>query len=390
MLQRVVDDDPTVQAEWMFIGPTTKLWPATMFPFSRNYTLEVSATARRLVGRAAHFDVLFLHTQTLSLFLGGVMRRVPTVISVDATPMNIDEAWSWHEKGNRPVEAVKRRLVGSALRRAAYVMPWNDWCARSLVDDYGVAPARARLVLPGTDVESWGAATPDGTALVGAGTPPDSPTPPNGTRQGDGRGPLRVLFVGGAFERKGGPDLLSALKGLEGAWECDIVTKSEVPGAEVVGAEVAGPGAGGPGPTEARAAGRARVRAHRHLDQGDPRLRTLFAAADVFVLPTAGETMGFAIIEAMAAGLPVISTRVGAVPEVVDDGTTGILVPPGDVAALTGALKRLAEHPELRREMGAAGRRRARQLFDERVNGPRVLELLKTAADAGPRAPTGG
>ena len=86
MLQRVVDDDPTVQAEWMFIGPTTKLWPATMFPFSRNYTLEVSATARRLVGRAAHFDVLFLHTQTLSLFLGGVMRRVPTVISVDARP----------------------------------------------------------------------------------------------------------------------------------------------------------------------------------------------------------------------------------------------------------------------------------------------------------------
>ncbi len=132
------------------------------------------------------------------------------------------------------------------------------------------------------------------------------------------------------------------------------------------------------------------MRAHRHLDQGDPRLRALFAAADVFVLPTAGETMGFAIIEAMAAGLPVISTRVGAVPEVVDDGTTGILVPPGDVAALTGALKRLAEHPELRREMGAAGRRRARQLFDERVNGPRVLELLKTAADAGPRAPTGG
>ena len=114
-------------------------------------------------------------------------------------------------------------------------------------------------------------------------------------------------------------------------------------------------------------------------------MRALFAAADVFVLPTAGETMGFAIIEAMAAGLPVISTRVGElVPEVVDDGTTGILVPPGDVAALTGALKRLAEHPELRREMGAAGRRRARQLFDERVNGPRVLELVKTTADAGP------
>ncbi len=332
MLQRVVEDDPSVQAEWMLIGPTTKLWPATMFPFSRNYSLAASASARRLVGRAGRFDVLFLHTQTVSMFLPGVMRRVPTVISADATPKNIDEAWPWHQQGHPQVEELKRRLVSSALRRATYVMPWNDWCARSLVDDYGVAPGRARTVRPGVDVEAWAP----------------------GRR--DGGGPLRVLFVGGIFERKGGPDLLAALKGLEVDWECDIVTKSEVAGEE-------------------------RVRVHRDLDQGDPRLRALFAAADVFVLPTEGDAMPFAVLEAMAAGLPVLSTRVGAVPELVVDGTTGILVPRGDVAALGEALTGLAAQPGLRREMGAAGRRRACELFDEKVNGRQVTELLRAAAD---------
>jgi glycosyltransferase involved in cell wall biosynthesis len=264
-----------------------------MFPFSANYSLSVSASAARLVGLAARFDVLFMHTQTLSLFLGPVMGRVPSVISVDGTPINIDEAYPLHHKQGRQVEGVKRRLVGSSFRRATYTMPWSRWCARSLVDDYRVAPRRAPIVRPGTDVEKWEV----------------------GPRR-DG-GPLRVLFVGGEFARKGGPDLLAALAVLEADWECDIVTKSEVPGSE-------------------------RVRVHRDLDQDDPRLAALFGAADVFVLPTAGDAMPLAIIEAMAAGLAVVSTRIAAVPEVVDDGATGILINPGDVAALAEALKRLA------------------------------------------------
>ncbi len=334
MLQRVVERDPSVRAEWFLIEPGHEVWPATMFPFSANYSLSVSASAARLVGLAARFDVLFMHTQTLSLFLGPVMGRVPSVISVDGTPINIDEAYPLHHKQGRQVEGVKRRLVGSSFRRATYTMPWSRWCARSLVDDYRVAPRRAPIVRPGTDVEKWEV----------------------GPRR-DG-GPLRVLFVGGEFARKGGPDLLAALAVLEADWECDIVTKSEVPGSE-------------------------RVRVHRDLDQDDPRLAALFGAADVFVLPTAGDAMPLAIIEAMAAGLAVVSTRIAAVPEVVDDGATGILINPGDVAALADALKRLAASPQLRREMGAAGRRRACELFDEKVNGPRVLELVKTAADEG-------
>jgi glycosyltransferase involved in cell wall biosynthesis len=275
-----------------------------------------------------------MHTQTLSLFLGPVMGRVPSVISVDATPMNIDEAYSQHHKQGRQVEDLKRWLVGSSFRRATYTMPWSRWCARSLVDDYRVDPRRAPIVGPGVDVGRWGA----------------------GPRRDDG--PLRVLFVGGEFARKGGPDLLAALAALDADWECDIVTKSDVPGSD-------------------------RVRVHRDLDQDDPRLAALFGAADVFVLPTAGDAMPLAIIEAMATGLAVVSTRIAAVPELVDDGATGILINPGDVAALAAALKRLAASPRLRRGMGEAGRRRACELFDEKQNGPRVLQLLKTAADEG-------
>jgi glycosyltransferase involved in cell wall biosynthesis len=68
----------------------------------------------------------------------------------------------------------------------------------------------------------------------------------------------------------------------------------------------------------------------------------------------------------MASGLPVVTTAVGGIPDIVAEGETGFLVPPGDAAALQGALRRLLEDGELRRRQGAAGRRRAEALFDAR------------------------
>lgn len=70
-----------------------------------------------------------------------------------------------------------------------------------------------------------------------------------------------------------------------------------------------------------------------------------------------------ALLEAMAAGLPVVATGVGGSPEVVVDGVTGLLVPPGDAAALADALTRLAQDPDLRHEMGAAGKQRVEAQF---------------------------
>jgi glycosyltransferase involved in cell wall biosynthesis len=88
------------------------------------------------------------------------------------------------------------------------------------------------------------------------------------------------------------------------------------------------------------------------------------AASDVFVLSSRSEGMPMSILEAMAAGLPVVASAVGGIPEIVRDGATGLLVPPGDADALAAALGRLLDDDGLRRRLGAAGRERALDEFD--------------------------
>jgi glycosyltransferase involved in cell wall biosynthesis len=89
----------------------------------------------------------------------------------------------------------------------------------------------------------------------------------------------------------------------------------------------------------------------------------LFAALDVFVLPSKSEGMSNTILEAMASGMPIVATNVGGAEELVDDGRTGFLVPAGDTAALAGAIANLVANPALRLEMGTAGRVKAHNEF---------------------------
>lgn len=85
----------------------------------------------------------------------------------------------------------------------------------------------------------------------------------------------------------------------------------------------------------------------------------VLSSLDVLVLPSVYEELGSVLTEALAAGLPVVASRVGGIPEVVDDGATGVLVPPDDVDALAGALRSLLEDPALRHRMASEARRRA-------------------------------
>jgi glycosyltransferase involved in cell wall biosynthesis len=87
-------------------------------------------------------------------------------------------------------------------------------------------------------------------------------------------------------------------------------------------------------------------------------------ASDLFVCPSVwDEALGYVILEAMSAGLPAVASQVGGIPEVVQDGTTGLLVPPRDPEALARAIGRLLDDPEARERMGRAGRRAVEERF---------------------------
>jgi glycosyltransferase involved in cell wall biosynthesis len=333
-LQEAVAADPDVDAEWFLLRSGKEGWVERLPPFDRNVTLQMSLRARRQVGRRRHeLDAVLIHTQTAALFSSGLMRRLPTVISTDGTPGNIDElslAYQ-HQVGSSVVEGVKRRMTGGVLRRAALVVPWSEWTARSVIEDYRVPESRVRLIRPGLYPERWAAKTVYGT---------------------DGR--ARFLFVGGDFRRKGGNTLLEALEEVSGDWLLDVVTKSKL-------------------------ADHSQIRVFNDLSPGDPKLAELYREADVFVLPTNGDTYGWAILEAMAVGLPVVSTSVGAIPEIVTEGETGYLIQPGDSIELAQVLGKLLASSELRRQLGE----KARAMFVEEHNAHRnlssVLDALKSA-----------
>ncbi len=89
----------------------------------------------------------------------------------------------------------------------------------------------------------------------------------------------------------------------------------------------------------------------------------LLPALDIFVQPSLHEGLPNTVLEGMAAGLPVVATEVGGTPELVVNGMTGLLVPPGNPAALVDAITALSENPEARGSMGRAGRQRVQQHF---------------------------
>jgi glycosyltransferase involved in cell wall biosynthesis len=118
---------------------------------------------------------------------------------------------------------------------------------------------------------------------------------------------------------------------------------------------------------------------HRAIRPGDRRLFELLARTSVFVLPSAIDKSPYSILEAMFAGVPVVSTTVGGIPELVVDGVTGLLVPPEDPVALADAIDRLLADDELRTRMGEAGRARAFERFDARVTTAQLLQVIAEA-----------
>jgi starch synthase len=107
----------------------------------------------------------------------------------------------------------------------------------------------------------------------------------------------------------------------------------------------------------------------------------MLAVADVFVLSSLYEPLGIVVLEGMAAGLPVVAASVGGVPELIDNGVNGLLVPPGNPGELAAALADLLSHPERAHAMGSAARVIAKE-FSMQAMTERYFNLYEELSTA--------
>jgi glycosyltransferase involved in cell wall biosynthesis len=236
---------------------------------------------------------------------------------------------------------------------------WLSTRGRRALARFALAPVDSFVTMSNPSGEAIAAATGDAVTIVDNWVDLDEFRPADPVHS-----PPRVLFAGLLTPRKGAADLLRASAGLtERGVTHELVlaggTPDEGPDAEKEVRGVAAPAATflGALPHE--------------------RMPSELAAADIFCLPSWWEAMPLSILEAMASGLPVVATRVGDIPRVVDVGVTGILVPPREPELLADALASLLSDPGRRRRMGAAGRRRVEDRFTAARAVARIDELYR-------------
>jgi glycosyltransferase involved in cell wall biosynthesis len=183
--------------------------------------------------------------------------------------------------------------------------------------------------------------------------------------------PLTIVFVGRLNAAKGVPQLVEALATMrdEAGWSAVLAGDGEVEGTREAVRKLG-------------LAGRVSVPGWLSAEE----VQSLWQRAGVFVLPSFIENLPLSIIEAFSHGVPVVATPVGSVPELVEDNRTGLLVAPGDSAALGEALTRLVRDPQLRESLATQGRQEYATHFELTGYVDRLIGIWADAARA-PRVP---
>jgi len=282
-------------------------------------------------------DLIHVHSHPTRIH---ARRRVPVVMSAGSSHyINVRDYEKWSERKIRrryrlaqtiyPALGIHDELLNA--KNVARIYTFSDW-ARQIYLEGGLPPAKIEVIYPGFDVPALPARREHET--------------------------INFLFVGREFARKGGPLVLAAFQRLKQSHpqvSLTIVTN----------------------PTENLRAGEG-VRVLPFMAR-ERLYNEIYPAADVFVMPTTAEGWGFTNAEAMSFALPIISTNISAIPEIVEHGVTGLLVEPGDGEALFRAMRQCAESRELREEMGRRGRERFIANFSREVFRGKLLEFYLAA-----------
>ena len=307
------------------------------------------------LNRCENWKALFIAGEQMNFL--PLTRQHPCYFYLDFSPSLKRSLAPWynHQLKNVVYTALQTRLKSQLYQSGRGIFAMSEWAAQGLCADYNLKRENVHVTLPGANLNRW--------SFVDRSARSDN-------------APARILMVGGEFLRKGGQLLLEwAERTCLTSWELDIVTwPGDLP--EWVKERLQNPA-----PNEAVCASLAprlpNVRVHCGLNANSPELMHLYGQADIFCLPTQADGSSIASLEAMASGLPVLVGAVGGIPELIQDGETGLLTKPGDLNDLQARLETLITDTSLRRKLGLAARASCENFF----NVERQMQQIFTVID---------
>jgi glycosyltransferase involved in cell wall biosynthesis len=325
-------------------APTVDGVPVRRFPVYKR--LVPGLTMPMMVGlidalAESGADVLHVHSHRYGHVLQAAAvaerRRMPMVVSLHYHPANREEPPL--KRGLLRVQDVGFGMTAYRVARALVVQTAREG---RLAAEFAPS-AKLRVIPPGIDLAAWG--RPDEDRTDGLDLPSDY-----------------FLFVGRVAPNKGLLPLIDALAALDAATVRPLVLMGRDWGERRA--------------VEDRARSRGigdRVRFLGHVADA-AQYRGVIRRARALVLPSEWEAFGLVLLEAMAAGTPVVATAVGGVPDVLDEGRAGRLVPYGDPAGLANALRSVVHEPDVSRELGRVASERVRSFdWSETVARHRAL-----------------